>query len=79
MKDEIIELLGLRFDATQDRLEEASDEILKLLESKQVSDEELKIECLINDTYQVINSSDTVIFQGSISDCNAFLTKKLKA
>ena len=36
--------------------------------------DELKIEWLMNDTYQVIDESENVLHQGSISDCNNYLS-----
>jgi hypothetical protein len=36
--------------------------------------DELKIEWLINDTYQVVDERENVMKQGSINDCNNYLT-----
>lgn len=53
---------------------EAKQQVLVLLGVSLRDLDELKIEWLINDTYQVIDECGTTIHQGTIQECNDFLT-----
>ncbi len=64
-------------DSLYDRLIEpieAKQQVLVLFGANHCNLDELKIEWLINDTYQVIDESENVLHQGSINDCNDYLT-----
>jgi len=53
---------------------EAKQQVLVLFGVSHRNLDELKIEWLMNDTYQVIDESENVLHQGSISDCNNYLS-----
>lgn len=53
---------------------EAKQQVLVLFGVSLRDLEELKIEWLINDTYQVIDECGTTIHQGTIQECNDYLT-----
>jgi hypothetical protein len=55
-------------------ISEAKKQVLVLFGVSHRNLDELKIEWFINDTYQVIDESENVLHQGSINDCNDYLT-----
>tara|TARA_R100001509_G_C4684183_1_gene154556 strand:+ start:209 stop:463 length:255 start_codon:yes stop_codon:yes gene_type:complete len=81
-KEELEELLkkleGIKPSIIQeyfDRQREISEFNSNLLHSStynQNKDDDMRIECLIGETYQVTDGS-TVWFQGRLSDCKAYL------
>ena len=52
-------------------LTEVYEKLIKLLNLNK--DDDMRIECLIGETYQVTDGS-TVWFQGRLSDCKAYLS-----
>ena len=72
MKEKIIEIVG--FNMEPERAELIAQQVLDLFGVSHRNLNQLKIEWLINDTYQVIDESENVLHQGSISDCNDYLT-----
>jgi hypothetical protein len=56
--------------ATDQNFEDVWNNLLKLGKL-----EELKIELLINETYEVIDECGTTIHQGTIGECNNFITE----
>tara|TARA_X000001382_G_scaffold43409_1_gene29269 strand:- start:409 stop:642 length:234 start_codon:yes stop_codon:yes gene_type:complete len=53
---------------------EAKNQVLVLLGVSLRDLDELKIEWLINDTYQVIDECGTTIHQGTMRECNDYLS-----
>lgn len=66
-QDQIFEYLA--------NLEKYIDYLEKYIEIKNTEiEDKLEIEWLINDTYQVVDQSNHVLHQGTLDDCNDFLT-----
>jgi hypothetical protein len=75
MEDKIFDIVTdlLRGDISKDQ---AIDDLTMLCNSTtRNKSDELKIEWLLNDTYQVVDKDKTVLYQGRINDCNAYLTR----
>jgi len=53
---------------------EAKEQLLLLFGISHRNLDKLKIEWLINDTYKVVDERGNVMKQGSIDDCNNYLT-----
>lgn len=55
-------------------ISEAKQQILVLFNVDYHNSDVLKIENLINNTYQVIDESENILYQGSLNNCNDYLT-----
>ena len=73
MKEEILQITS---DLREGHItsNEAKAQLLVLFGISHRNLDELKIEWLINDTYQVLDESENVLHQGTLNDCNDYLT-----